>query len=141
MTRTRLKQAEFPAPRSPDEPRAIDPSFRVPCLKVLGASHGRRHHWRPLSFVNVSGMSFGSLSGAAVTALDQGAARQELLRLGRDCRHRHPGLVGADQVEYLSDGHESSDLAQLCGYRPEWYRPGEATVARFDECWPVARSH
>ena len=65
------------------------------------------------------------------------ALRQELLRLGRACGHRHPGLVGPDQIEFLSDGHDSADLAELCGYRPEWFRPGTATVAALDECWPT----
>jgi glutamate synthase domain-containing protein 2 len=65
------------------------------------------------------------------------ALRQELLRLGRACGHRHPGLVGPDQIEFLSDGHDSTDLAEVCGYRPEWFRPGTATVAALDECWPA----
>lgn len=65
------------------------------------------------------------------------ALRQELLRLGRACGHRHPSLVGPDQIEYLSDGHRSQDLAELSGYRPEWYRPGEDVVAALDGSWPV----
>ena len=46
----------------------------LPCAKVMGAARGRRHAFRPDSVVNVSGMSFGSLSGAAITALNKGAA-------------------------------------------------------------------
>jgi glutamate synthase domain-containing protein 2 len=46
----------------------------LPCAKVLGAARGRRHAFRPDSVVNISGMSFGSLSGNAVTALNRGAA-------------------------------------------------------------------
>ncbi|MDT7580419.1 MAG: hypothetical protein QOK35_1683 [Pseudonocardiales bacterium] len=46
----------------------------LPCAKVLGATRGRRHAFRPGSVVNISGMSFGSLSGNAVTALNRGAA-------------------------------------------------------------------
>ncbi|HBG29759.1 MAG TPA: FMN-binding glutamate synthase family protein, partial [Gammaproteobacteria bacterium] len=33
----------------------------------------RRHAFRPASIVNVSGMSFGALSGVAVEALNRGA--------------------------------------------------------------------
>ena len=66
------------------------------------------------------------------------ALRQELLRLGRACGHRHPSMVGPDQIEYLSDGHRSQDLAELSGYRPEWFRPGPSTLAELDACWPVA---
>ena len=45
----------------------------IPCAKVMGGPRGRRHAFRPASVVNVSAMSFGSLSGAAVRALNQGA--------------------------------------------------------------------
>ena len=46
----------------------------LPSAKVLGAARGRRHAFRPDSVVNISAMSFGSLSGAAITALNKGAA-------------------------------------------------------------------
>jgi glutamate synthase domain-containing protein 2 len=45
----------------------------LPCAKVLGGARGRRHAFRPRSVVNISGMSFGSLSGKAVEALNRGA--------------------------------------------------------------------
>ncbi|MEU4781567.1 FMN-binding glutamate synthase family protein [Micromonospora sp. NPDC023633] len=61
--------------------RAVPPStpaaghdVRLPCAKVLGAARGRAHAFRPESVVNISGMSFGSLSGNAVEALNRGAA-------------------------------------------------------------------
>jgi glutamate synthase domain-containing protein 2 len=46
----------------------------VPCAKVLGAARGRAKAFRPTSIVNVSAMSYGSLSSAAVRALNQGVA-------------------------------------------------------------------
>jgi hypothetical protein len=61
--------------------RAIPPSspasgheVALPCAKVLGAARGRTSAFRPPSVVNISAMSFGSLSGAAVEALNRGAA-------------------------------------------------------------------
>jgi glutamate synthase (ferredoxin) len=48
--------------------------IEIPSAKVLGAARGRRLAFRPGSVVNISGMSFGSLSGAAITALNEGAA-------------------------------------------------------------------
>jgi glutamate synthase domain-containing protein 2 len=61
--------------------RAVPPSspaaghdVELPCAKVLGAARGRRAAFRPASVVNVSAMSFGSLSGAAIEALNRGAA-------------------------------------------------------------------
>ena len=61
--------------------RAVPPStpaageeVRLPCAKVVGGPRGRRHAFRPESVVNISAMSYGSLSGAAVEALNRGAA-------------------------------------------------------------------
>ena len=49
-----------------------DPEYRVPGAKVLGAARGRRHAFRPRSIVNTSAMSYGSLSTAAVEAINRG---------------------------------------------------------------------
>lgn len=50
-----------------------DPLYRLPCAKILGGHRQRRRAFRPESAVNVSGMSFGSLSSAAVEAMNRGA--------------------------------------------------------------------
>ena len=61
--------------------RAIPPSsptagheVELPCAKVLGAARGRQLAFRPQSVVNISAMSFGSLSGNAIQALNAGSA-------------------------------------------------------------------
>src|SRR5688572_762751 len=59
-----------PAKGSPGAP----PDYALPAGKVLGAAHARRGAFRPASLVNVSGMSYGSLSPVAVEALNRGAA-------------------------------------------------------------------
>jgi glutamate synthase domain-containing protein 2 len=46
----------------------------LPCAKVLGAPAAAGTPFRPASVVNISGMSFGALSGAAIEALNRGAA-------------------------------------------------------------------
>ncbi len=46
----------------------------LPAAKVVGATRGRTHAFRPESVVNISGMSFGSLSKNAIMALNEGAA-------------------------------------------------------------------
>jgi glutamate synthase domain-containing protein 2 len=46
----------------------------LPSAKVLGSARGRRRAFRPDSVVNISGMSFGSLSANAIEALNRGAA-------------------------------------------------------------------
>ncbi|MFF0410451.1 FMN-binding glutamate synthase family protein [Kitasatospora sp. NPDC004745] len=65
-----LKQRTF-AGALPD---THDPQAPLPSAKVLGGPRGRARAFRPASVVNISAMSFGSLSGAAVTALNKGAA-------------------------------------------------------------------
>jgi len=55
-------------------PNASDKTF-VPCAKVIGGYNKRAKPYRPGSIINVSAMSFGSLSAAAVTALNQGVAQ------------------------------------------------------------------
>lgn len=49
-----------------------DPLHGIPCTKVLGEHRGRAKAFRPASVVNVSGMSYGSLSGPAVEAINRG---------------------------------------------------------------------
>ncbi|HEX2087257.1 MAG TPA: FMN-binding glutamate synthase family protein [Solirubrobacteraceae bacterium] len=68
-----LKQAAFPAAPPQKETTGSAPEYLLPVAKVLGASHGRRHAFRPQSVVNISGMSYGSLSPPAVEALNRGA--------------------------------------------------------------------
>lgn len=46
----------------------------VPAAKVLGGHRERRGAFRPASVVNVSAMSFGSLSSAAIEAINRGSA-------------------------------------------------------------------
>lgn len=45
----------------------------IPCAKIMGQSHKRRIPFRPYSVVNISAMSYGSLSKTAQTALNKGA--------------------------------------------------------------------
>jgi glutamate synthase domain-containing protein 2 len=90
-----FRHAAFPRPPLPGEPPRPSWDFTVPCAKVLGASHRRRHAFRPASIVNVSAMSFGSLSAAAVEALNRGAALAGCLHNtgegGISPHHRHGG--------------------------------------------------
>lgn len=45
----------------------------LPAAKILGGHRRRARAFRPASVVNLSGMSFGSLSGAAVEAMNRGS--------------------------------------------------------------------
>lgn len=55
-------------------PNKEDATF-VPCAKTIGAFNKRKHPYRPASIINVSAMSFGSLSAAAVEAMNKGVKK------------------------------------------------------------------
>ncbi len=67
-----LKHRTFPT-EDVGATSGTDEELRLPSPKVLGGPRGRRHAFRPASVVNISGMSFGSLSGPAVEAMNRGA--------------------------------------------------------------------
>src|SRR4051794_40873851 len=69
-----IRHAPFPHPAPKRGWPGAPPSFVLPSAKVLGEHRGRPHAFRPQSAVNVSAMSFGSLSAEAVEALNRGAA-------------------------------------------------------------------
>jgi glutamate synthase (ferredoxin) len=58
----------------------FDPGYALPCIRTLGAARGRRHAFRPRSIVNTSAMSYGSLSPAAVEAINRGVALADALQ-------------------------------------------------------------
>ncbi|OBB62000.1 glutamate synthase [Mycobacterium sp. 852013-51886_SCH5428379] len=80
---------------APASSAAAGYEVKVPCAKVLGAARGRAGAFRPTSVVNISAMSFGSLSGNAVEALNRGAALADCLHNtgegGISRHHRHGG--------------------------------------------------
>ena len=84
---------------------AVGQEARLPSAKVLGGPRGRRHAFRPASVVNVSGMSFGSLSGRAIEAINRGAAEAGCLHNTGEGAispyHRH----GADLVFQLGTAY------------------------------------
>jgi glutamate synthase (ferredoxin) len=69
-----IKHSAFPiiSPH-PGDP-GHDPDYPIPCAKVLGEARSRKKKFRPTSVVNISAMSFGSLSSRAVEALNRGSA-------------------------------------------------------------------
>ncbi|MEP3386335.1 MAG: FMN-binding glutamate synthase family protein, partial [Flavobacteriaceae bacterium] len=53
----------------------IENPYFLPCAKVIGAYNKRKKPYRPASVINISAMSFGSLSAAAVKAMNNGVAK------------------------------------------------------------------
>ena len=68
-----IRQSMFPLPDPLPGDANYDPLYRIPCAKILGGHRRRAKAFRPNSVINISGMSFGSLSGPAVEALNRGA--------------------------------------------------------------------
>lgn len=66
-----VNNAMFPFKVENNHPNAKDKSF-LPCAKVMGSYNNRKRPYRPASVINVSAMSFGSLSAKAVESLNKG---------------------------------------------------------------------
>ncbi|MCU0339978.1 MAG: FMN-binding glutamate synthase family protein [Spirosomaceae bacterium] len=69
-----IKPALLPKRLPKDHPFRTNP-YVVPSAKIIGLAHGRKQTYRPKQIVNISGMSFGSLSAAAIESLNKGAAK------------------------------------------------------------------
>jgi len=100
-----IRHSTFPLTSAhPGEPD-YDPTHPLPCHKVLGATRERKHAFRPSSIVNVSAMSYGSLSGPAVEALNRGCKTAECLHNtgegGISPHHDH----GGDLVWQIGTGY------------------------------------
>ena len=82
-----------------------DPTDELAARKVLGAWRNRPGAFRPSSIVNISGMSYGSLSGPAIEALNRGSALARCLHNtgegGISGHHRH----GGDLVFQVGTGY------------------------------------
>lgn len=67
-----IKPSAFPTDHPREGDPDFDPMFPIECTKVLGGARGREKAFRPESVVYISAMSYGSLSGPAVEALNRG---------------------------------------------------------------------
>lgn len=114
-----VKHTTFGRAVPPSAPAAGTEAW-LPCAKILGGARQRPGAFRPDSVVNISGMSFGALSGNAVQALNRGAAAAGCLHNtgegGLAAHHRHGGeLVFQIGTAYFGcrDDHGRFDLARL----------------------------
>lgn len=97
-----IRPAMLPYVPSPEHPNSKDPAL-LPSAKVMGAHRSRPY--RPRSVINISAMSYGSLSKAAISSLNKGAKKA-------DCYHNtgEGGLSpyhanGADVVFHFGTGY------------------------------------
>lgn len=100
-----IKHSPFPSPAPEEGAPGGAPLFAAPCAKVLGAAHGRPGAFRPGSIVNVSGMSYGSLSPVAVEALNRGAALAGCLQNTGEGGLAAPHKLGAELVLQIGTGY------------------------------------
>jgi glutamate synthase domain-containing protein 2 len=68
-----IKHSAFPLTTPYHGQPGYDSTYSVPSAKVLGVYRDRRKAFRPRSIINISAMSFGSLSPNAIMALNEGA--------------------------------------------------------------------
>ncbi|MEW4454245.1 FMN-binding glutamate synthase family protein [Bremerella sp. JC817] len=123
-----VKHSAFPVNTpNPTDP-LYDSEFQLPCAKILGGYRQRRHAFRPTSLINISGMSYGSLSGRAVEALNRGAALAGCLQNTGEGGVSPYHLAGGDLMLQLGtayfgcrDAHgrfELSKLKDICAAYP-----------------------
>ncbi|MFT4557224.1 MAG: FMN-binding glutamate synthase family protein [Planctomycetales bacterium] len=118
-----IKHSAFPLADLREGHPEYDPNYRIQCPKILGEARNRKHAFRPASVVNVSGMSYGSLSGPAVEALNRGCGLAGCLHNtgegGISEFHQH----GGDLIWQIGTGY--------FGCRDE---AGNFNLSRFKEC-------
>ena len=90
-----VRHSAFPIAAPSASSSAGGPAHALPVAKVLGAARNRNNSFRMPSAVNISSMSFGSLSGPAVEALNRGATTAGVLHGtgegGVSAHHLHGG--------------------------------------------------
>lgn len=68
-----INNAMMPFKIGENHPHNFDNTF-LPCAKIIGAYNKRKKPYRPASIINISAMSYGSLSAKAVDSLNKGVA-------------------------------------------------------------------
>ncbi len=100
-----IKHSAFPISYEDPIGSKLNPDYQIPCAKVMGAWRKRKCAFRPQSVINISGMSFGSLSAPAVEALNRGCADAGCLQNtgegGIANHHQH----GGDLVWQIGTGY------------------------------------
>ena len=90
-----IKHSAFPLDELRPGVDGYKTNFPISCAKVLGAARSRKKAFRPASIVNISAMSYGSLSAVAVEALNRGCKLANCLHNtgegGIAEHHRHGG--------------------------------------------------
>ncbi len=100
-----VKHSAFPIVDPPPGDPRHDPQYQAPCAKVLGAHRRRAKAFRPASVVNISGMSYGSLSAAAVEAINRGCHTAGCLHNSGEGGISHHHLHGGELIWQIGTGY------------------------------------
>ena len=100
-----IKHSTFPINAPTPGELSYDPSYPLPCAKVMGGKRNRQRAFRPPSIVNVSGMSFGSLSAPAVEAINRGCEKARCLHNTGEGGVSPYHANGADLVWQIGTGY------------------------------------
>lgn len=111
-----IKHSAFPLPELHKGDPGYDELHRVPCAKVLGEHRNRRRAFRPDSIVNISAMSYGSLSGPAVEAINRGCQLAGCLHNTGEgavaaCHQHGGGLIWQIGTGYFGCRDESGNFS------------------------------
>ena len=100
-----VRHSAFPKHTPLASEDTYDPLHPIGCRKVLGGTRGRAKAFRPQSVVNVSAMSYGSLSSAAVHAINLGCAAAGCLHNTGEGGVSPYHLKGGDLVWQIGTGY------------------------------------
>jgi glutamate synthase domain-containing protein 2 len=79
--------------------------YFLPSAKIIGKSHNRKRPYRPFSIINISAMSFGSLSANAVSSLNRGAIKAGCYHNTGEGSLSPYHAHGADVVFHIGTGY------------------------------------
>ena len=103
-----IRHASFPLRESHVGDPDYDSRHPLPAAKILGGARGRTHAFRPASVVNISAISFGSLSAAATEAMNRGCSLAGALHNTGEGGISPHHLHGGDLVYQLGTGYFGS---------------------------------
>lgn len=122
-----INNAMMPYQIDKNHPNSIDKTF-LPCAKIMGTFNKRKRPYRPASVINVSAMSFGSLSAKAIDSLNKGitiaGAYQNTGEGGLSPYHKNGGDIvfqfgtGYFGVRSKDGGFSMGKISQLINDNP-----------------------
>lgn len=100
-----IKHSAFPYPG--DLKKAAEGVFpySIPCAKIMGSAMGRSKAFRPNSVVNISAMSYGALSHAAIEAINVGCKISGALHNTGEGGVSSFHLKGGDLIYQIGTGY------------------------------------